>query len=71
MVQSHVAANIRAEMARTGKNQGDIAKVLGITRQAVSRRLLGFTPLDVDQLAKIADLLGVSMSELLGEKASA
>ena len=71
MVQSHVTANIRAEMARSGKTQGDIAAVLGITRQAVSRRLVGLTPLDVDQLAKIAQLLDVSMSELLGEKASA
>ena len=73
MVQSHVvAANIRAELARQRKKQGDIAEVLGITRQGVSRRLLGITPVDVDELAIIAELLNVPMAQLLGEeKASA
>lgn len=62
-------------MARLGKTQADIAKVLGITRQAVSRRLVGATVFRIDEIEKIAALLNVSVADLVGgperEEASA
>lgn len=60
-------------MARRNKTQIHVADLLGITRQAVSRRLLGHVPFRIDELQKIADMLEVSVSELLAddERASA
>lgn len=71
VMHSHVPANTRAELARSGKTQEDIAEVLGITRQGVSQRLLGRVEFRVSELQKIADYLGIPVSALLGEKASA
>ena len=59
------AANIRAELARRGLTQSDVAPHLGLTRQAVSRRLVGPTPFTLDQLYKIAELVGVPISVLI------
>ncbi len=53
-------------MARRRKTQADLAPVLGVTRQAVSRRLTGDVPLTVDELAAIADFLDVPVTQLLG-----
>lgn len=65
MPHSHVTANIRAEVARKGKNQGDLAKLLGITRQGISQRMLGRVDFRVSEVQKIADYLGVPMAALL------
>jgi transcriptional regulator with XRE-family HTH domain len=66
MVQNSVADNVRAEMARRNKSQADIAQQLGITRQGISRRLLGRTPFDVDEIAAIARYLNVPVGVLFG-----
>lgn len=65
-----VARNVRAEMARAGKNQQDIASHLGISQQSVSRRMSGSTPFTIDELAAIAGLLGVRLTELVREVAA-
>lgn len=67
MSQSHVPANIRAEATRRGKNQTHIAGLLGITRQAVSRRFAGHVDFRLAELEKIADYLGVSVADLLND----
>lgn len=67
MVQSHVSANIRAEMARRGKTQADVAAVLGKRRQQVSQRLLGRVPFRLDELQTIAELLDVPLGSLFNE----
>lgn len=68
---SHVAANIRAEIARRGKNQVDVAEALGITRQAVSNRLLGRVEFRVSEVQAIADYLGVPASVLVDDHSKA
>ncbi|MEE3066541.1 MAG: helix-turn-helix transcriptional regulator [Actinomycetota bacterium] len=64
-MQSHVARNVRAELARRGKTQEDIAGLLGFTRQAVSRRFLGRVEFRVNELQAIAEYLDVPMSALV------
>lgn len=59
-----VAQNIRAELARRCLSQRDVAVALGITQQSVSRRMVGQSPFDVNELAKIAHLLGTDISDL-------
>jgi transcriptional regulator with XRE-family HTH domain len=72
MPHSHVPANIRAEAARRGKSQADLAVVLKLSRQGVSQRLLGRVPFRIHELQEIANYLEVPLSRLVDEaKASA
>lgn len=59
-----IAAEIRAEMARQGISQRELGERLGFTQAGVSRRLLGQKPLEVDDVERIAEALGVSMQQL-------
>jgi transcriptional regulator with XRE-family HTH domain len=67
MTEPHqlVAAEVRAEMARQRMSQAGLAKLLGVAQQTVSRRLVGEVPFDVAELARIADLLGVPMTQFV------
>ena len=67
----HVAANIRAEMARAGLTQVSIAASLGIPQQSLSRRLAGKTPFSVDEAFAVADLLGVPVAVILPTRSDA
>jgi len=66
-----VAAEIRAGLARRGLTQGDLAAALGLSQAAVSRRLTGEVPIDVEELTAVADWLGVPLSALLAEPGAA
>ncbi|WP_165692431.1 helix-turn-helix transcriptional regulator [Mycobacteroides abscessus] len=68
-MQSHVADNVRAEAARRGKNQGDLAQLLGISRQGVSQRLLGRIEFRVGELQAIAAFLNVPIATLVPDQA--
>jgi len=57
--------NVRAEMARRGVTQSRVGAWLGMAPSAVSHRLTGRTPLDINELVKIADLLNVPLGRLL------
>lgn len=72
MAQSHVAANVRAEMARRGTTQLQIAALLDTSRESVRRRLHGTVTFRIDELQKIAQYLDIPLLELIDdEKASA
>lgn len=60
-----VAANVRAECARRGWHQGVVAERMGMARNAVSDRARGRTPWTLDEVAQLAVLFGVEVSELL------
>ena len=62
---AHVAANIRAEIARQRVSQRTLADRLGMSPAALSNRLTGMTPIDVNELSAIADVLGVDPASLL------
>lgn len=65
-----VAAKIRGRIAELGYRQADLAGVLGVSQQSVSKRLTGKVPFDVNELATVADWLGVSVMQLLGDAGS-
>lgn len=67
MTQVDVSGNIRAELARQRKTQEHLAAVLGITRQAISRRMRGYVVFDIDELRKIAHYLDVPLAELIDD----
>lgn len=66
-----VASNLRAEMARRRITQGQLAAALNISQSAAQRRVVGLTALDVNELAAAAELLGVPISTLSPDPASA
>ena len=63
------AANIRAELARQHLSQRALAPILGVSATGVSKRLSGITPIDVDELGKIADFLGINAATLIQDAA--
>lgn len=63
-----VAANIRAALAYRRENQGDLAELLGYSPATVSRRMSGELAWNVDELALIAEHLGVAIESLLMER---
>lgn len=66
-----ILSTVKAEMARRNIKQGAIAECLGVSVAAVSDRLRGHTPLRVDELVRIAELLGVDVSVLVADLAQA
>lgn len=60
-----IAANVRAEMARAGVRQSDLATQLHMTQSAISSRLRSVKAFDVDELAGVAGVLGVDVLDLL------
>lgn len=64
-------ANVRAELARQRLTQVKLAAHLDMSQQAVSKRLLGLVPFDVDELTATAAFLGVSVAALLRDDEAA
>jgi transcriptional regulator with XRE-family HTH domain len=60
-----VSSNLRAEVARRRIPQEQLAARLGMSQQAVSDRLRGRVKMSVDDLGRLADLLGLQPAELL------
>ena len=58
-------ANVRAEMARRGVSQTALAQTVGLSQTAISKRLRGATPFDVNELIAVAAALDVPLSALL------
>ena len=57
--------NVRAEMARAGVSQIDLAERVGLSQSGLSKRLRGVVPFDVNELDAIATALGVPVVSLL------
>lgn len=66
-----VAANVRAEIGRQSLTGTELARRVGLTQPAMSRRLLGRVPFNTDELEAVALGLGVELSQLLGTDAKA
>ncbi|MGC5664976.1 helix-turn-helix domain-containing protein [Micromonospora sp. WMMD723] len=62
----HLAAEeIRVLLARRRMSAAELARQTGIRQQALSRRMTGETAFDLDDLERIADVLGVTVADLL------
>lgn len=62
---SLVAAEIRAQMGRLEVRQSELARRMGETDQWMSMRLKGRTPIDLNDLNRIAWALGIGVHDLL------
>lgn len=62
---AHVAANIRAEAARRGVTQVQIAQHLGVNQSVVSHRYRGHREWSLSEIEAVARLLRTTTSELV------
>lgn len=62
----HVAGEVRAELARQQRYGTWMAKQMGMTQSAWSRRVTGDLPFDIDELERVAAILNVPISQFLG-----
>lgn len=60
-----VAEEIRVVLARRQMRQSQLARQLNVTEQWLSVRLRGVQPIDLNDLERIADVLGVTVIDLL------
>jgi transcriptional regulator with XRE-family HTH domain len=60
-----VAEEVRVAMTRRRISQATLAGQLGMSQAALSRRLQGEVPFDVDVLSRISELLDVPISVLM------
>lgn len=60
-----VNSNIRAEMARAGKSQGQTATGSKLSETGFSRRLAGYIPWTLPEIERVAEFLELPMSTLL------
>lgn len=64
-LSQHVAAEVRAAMARRRVSQSGLAAELGIAQSGLSRRLNGQVPFDIDELEKLSTFLEVPVGTLI------
>jgi len=67
MADQDIASEVRAVIARQDANQNNLAKTVGLTASALSRRLRGHIPFSALELRKVAIALNVPVSTLYGE----
>lgn len=65
-----VAEEIRVAMVRRGFNGAKLARALGVSAAWVSYRLTGAQAIDLDDLARISSVLGVSPMDLIPRESS-
>jgi len=65
------AATVRAEVARARAKTTDLARVLGLSRTTVWRRLTGEYPFNVAELDALASHLGVPVSTFFDDRQAA
>ncbi|MET8908352.1 helix-turn-helix transcriptional regulator [Micromonospora sp. NPDC004551] len=63
-LSEQVAREIRAEMGRQRMSAAKLARELGVSEAWTSRRLSGDQTIDLHDLERIADVLGVTVIEL-------
>jgi transcriptional regulator with XRE-family HTH domain len=59
--------SLRAELARRGMTQNDMARILGCSQGHISARMAGRAPWRVSDLAKIARYMGVPLAVILDD----
>jgi len=64
-IAAKIAVEIRKELATLNQSQAALARAMGETAMWLSQRLNGTIQMSVNDLARIADALGLTPSELI------
>lgn len=68
-ISETIKVELKVLLARHGRTQGDIARILGISASQVSKRMRGTIPFDIFELETLAAEFGVSVASLVGGEA--
>ncbi len=60
-----IAEEVRALLGRRDMSRSELGRRIGISQSAISRRVGGLEPFDVDELEAVASVLGVGVADLL------
>lgn len=60
--REHIAAEVRAGMARKKITQRKLAEEIGLGLPTLSRRLNGHQPFTIDELLRISQVLGIAFA---------
>lgn len=60
-----IAAEVRAEIARQGKTQREIAAMIDLPQSSLQLRLKGDRPFRAEELTKLAEALGIPADRFL------
>jgi len=66
-----VATAIRVGLARRNTTQSALARHLNLSQPSIHRRMAGKVPWRIHELTAAAEFLGITIPDLLNEKASA
>lgn len=69
--RERIAAEVRAELARQCKTQRQAAELVGMTQQALQMRLAGTRSFRAEEIALLAEKLGVPVEQFLSAPAPA
>jgi transcriptional regulator with XRE-family HTH domain len=61
--EQRVAAQVRAKLAEENRRRGDVARIIGASRSAASRKVNGHVPFTIEDLIAIAGDLGLHPAE--------
>jgi transcriptional regulator with XRE-family HTH domain len=70
-LSEYVAREVRAEMARQGVSQRELAERLGFAQSGLSKRLTGQLTFRAEEWERIAEILGVPVTQFLPVPAAA
>ena len=60
-----VAAEVRAQLARAGKDAGDLADILHVSRPTATSRWTGAKPYGLDELHAVSVALGIPVADIV------
>lgn len=63
-----IANNVKAHLAHAHISAAEMGRRIGMAQSTMSRRTTGAEPFDVDELGAIADILGVTLVDLITGK---
>ena len=63
-----VANEVRVALTRLHMSQAALAEQIGMPKSALSRRLTGEKPFDINEITKVADVLGVPLDQLVADR---
>lgn len=64
-IKQRVASEVRANMARQRISGSELARRIGVSQPYLHRRISGEIPFDIDDLARVAEALNVTIADLL------
>lgn len=64
-LRERTAEEVRVILARRRMSAAELARLAGIKQSTMARRMTGETAFDLDDLERVADVLGISVADLI------